>query len=60
MKFYVSASVAVIIKVILQDARCNNKDKICILIFSANVVCNTTPSKTNSSRHYRKFTSVFM
>jgi len=34
--------------------------KTCILIFSANFVCNSTPSKTNSSRHYPKFTSVFM
>ena len=27
VKFYVSALVGVIIKVILQNARCNNKDK---------------------------------
>ena len=27
MTFYVSASVGVIIKAILQNARCNNKDK---------------------------------
>ena len=33
MKFYVSALVGVIIKVILQNARCNNKENAVSIIF---------------------------
>ena len=47
MKFYVSAIVGVIIRVILQNARCNNKDACILLITHPEIVegrqCDSLP-----------------
>jgi len=49
-KFYVSALVGVIIKVILQNARCNNKDISSCYAYTSFHVSTTQPQRVNTSK----------
>ena len=63
MKFYVSALVGVIIKVILQNARCNNKDSLPLASISHSEKCDVNRAVRTTiqdTSHYSRTERIFV